>query len=59
MEHHELVRASTPISQGGGGGSPFHLNPAMAERAAVRLCWVSVACALTAGFTFGSITSSS
>lgn len=52
METQELVRASTPISQGGGGGSPFRLNPAMAERAAARLCWVSTACALTAGFTF-------
>ncbi len=52
MENRQQVRPSTPTSQGGSGGSPFHLNPAMAERAAARLCWVSVACALTAGFTF-------
>lgn len=52
MDHKELVRASTPASAGEGGGSPFHLNPAMAERAAARLCWVSMACALTAAVTF-------
>lgn len=52
MDPKELVRATTPAAAGEKGSSPFHLNPAMAERAASRLCWVSMACALTAGATF-------
>ncbi|HPT28976.1 MAG TPA: serine/threonine-protein kinase [Bryobacteraceae bacterium] len=52
MERQELVKASSAASHGEGEGSTFHLSPAMAERAAGRLCWVSMACALTAGVTF-------
>ncbi len=51
MEPQELVRASSTSSRDE-GGSGFHLSPVMAERAAARLCWVSMACALTAAVTF-------
>jgi serine/threonine-protein kinase len=52
MELQELAKASSGASQGDRDGPSFHLSPAMADRAAARLCWVSIACALTAGFTF-------
>lgn len=45
----QLVRAATPNSTEMPKGSLMALSPAMADRAASRLCWVSMICVTTAG----------
>jgi serine/threonine-protein kinase len=47
MESQQVFRASTPASKEGTVGSPYTLTPAMADRAAARLGWVSMAFVLT------------
>jgi len=47
-----IVRARTPTPSGMFAQSPLRLPPTMVERAARRLCWIALACAVTAVVSF-------